>query len=317
MTLTRKYGSGVMLGVYLLSLAAIAFWGMSYIWSDALLSQGIPVEYIVFVRIFIASVFLLVLNLVMRRNIRIRKKDIPLFLLVSLCEPLIYFVCETYGIRLTDSPTYSSLIIASSPIFSVLVGVLVFREHFSFLNLAGIIVCLCGIVMVTISSSTVGKAFWLGVALLLIAVLSEVGNASITKILADRYEPQVIVMYQFLFGSVYLLPLFLGKGLADFDAEVYLSWSVWKPVLCLSILCSGIAFSLWANTIKFLGVAKSSIFMSTIPVVTAIAGWMLGHEFLSTMQWAGIIVSTLGVTLSQLNFRLLSFFKRKRGAARG
>lgn len=300
-----------MLGVYLLSLAAIAFWGMSYIWSDTLLSKGIPVEYIVFVRIFIATVFLFILNLVAGRKMTLKKKDIPLFLVVALFEPLIYFVCETYGIRMTASPTYSSLIVASSPIFSVIVGVLVFKERFSFLNLAGIIVCLCGIVMVTMSSGAVGKAFWLGMVLLVVAVLSEVGNASITKILAGRYEPQVIVMYQFLFGSVYLLPLFLTKGMENFSAEVYFAWDVWKPVLCLAIFCSGIAFSLWANTIKYLGVAKSSIFMSTIPVVTAVAGWLLGQEFLTRMQWTGIFVSCLGVTLSQLNFRLLSFLKRK------
>lgn len=94
----------------MLSLLAILFWGMSYIWSDSLLSKGIPVEYVVFVRIAIASVFLLVLNLVTGKNLRIERRDIPKFLLVSLFEPLIYFVTETYGIQLTESPTYLSLI---------------------------------------------------------------------------------------------------------------------------------------------------------------------------------------------------------------
>lgn len=299
------------IGVYLLSLLAILFWGMSYIWSDSLLSKGIPVEYVVFVRIAIASVFLLVLNLMTGKNLRIERRDIPKFLLVSLFEPLIYFVTETYGIQLTESPTYSSLIIASGPVLSVLVGVFAFKEKITPLNIVGILVCIGGIVLVTMVSNTVGEAFWLGALLLVIAVVSEVGNASVTKILTTRYQPTVIVMYQFFIGSVYLLPLFLNQGMKNFDFQVYFSWEVWRPMICLSILCSGVAFSLWANTIKHLGVAKSSIFMSTIPVITALAGWVLGSELLTVKQWLGIALATLGVGMSQLNPGSL-LFKRKR-----
>ena len=130
------------IGVYLLSLFAILFWGMSYIWSDSLLSMGIPVEYVVFVRIAIAAVFLLFWNIARRKSLRIHRWDVPKFLLVAMFEPLIYFVTETYGIQLTESPTYSSLIIALGPIFSVLVGVLAFREKITIVNIFGILVCL-------------------------------------------------------------------------------------------------------------------------------------------------------------------------------
>ncbi len=207
------------IGVYLLSLFAILFWGMSYIWSDSLLSMGIPVEYVVFVRIAIAAVFLFFWNIARGKSLRIHRRDVPKFLLVAMFEPLIYFVTETYGIQLTESPTYSSLIIALGPIFSVLVGVLAFREKITIVNIFGILVCLGGIVLVTMVSNSVGEAFWMGFLLLVIAVLSEVGNASVTKILSTRYDPAVIVMYQFLIGSVYLLPLFVHRGLVGFDAS--------------------------------------------------------------------------------------------------
>lgn len=296
-------GNARLAGVYLLSLFAILLWGMSYLWSDTLLSLGIPVEYIVFTRISIAGLVLLAANIVMRKNMRLKKKDLPKFLLLALFEPFIYFVCETYGIRFTESPTISSLFIAASPIFSVIVGITIFKEKFSLFNMAGILVCLGGIVMVTLCSEKMGDAFIVGLALLLIAVLAEVGHASFTKCLSDTYEPSVIVMYQFLIGSVYLLPLFLGPGMRHFDADLYLSWAVWKPIICLAVFCSSIAFGLWANTIKYLGVAKSSIFMSTIPVFTALAGWVLGQEMLTPMQWTGIIVSCIGVIMSQYVFR--------------
>lgn len=292
-----------LLVVYILSFIAVLLWGMSYIWSNTLMSLEIPVEYFVFVRIVIAGIFLLVFNIVMGENIKIKRGDMKLFLLLSMFEPFIYFVCETHGIRLTESPTYSALIVASTPIFSVIAGLVIFKERFNILNMIGILICLGGIVMVTLCASQTGDKFIWGVILLVIAVLAEVGHASCTKFLSDGYKPQVIVMYQFLIGSIYLLPLFLTRGLDGFEMKKYLSWDVMGPIVCLSILCSSIAFSLWANTIKHLGVAKSSIFLAMIPVVTAVAGWMLGQESLLPLQWLGIAVSCIGVVMSQYVFK--------------
>ena len=219
-------------------------------------------------------------------------------------EPFIYFVCETYGIHLTKSPTYSSLIIATTPIFSVVAGVLFFKEKVNFINILGIIICLAGLFMVTVCASSVGKYFLWGVLLLILAVLAEVSHASFTKVLASSYEPQVIVMYQFLFGSIFLLPLFLSIGIKSFDANIYLSWNVIRSILFLSVFCSSIAFSLWAASIKHLGVAKSSIFMAMIPIVTAFAGFLLGKELLSPIQWGGITVACLGLIFSQSSCKL-------------
>lgn len=287
--------------IYLLSFVAVILWGLSYIWSNRLLELGIPVEFFVFARVLLAGLLLLLLNLLMGKNIRIHNKDLPFFLLLSLFEPFIYFICETYGISFTESPTYSALIIASTPIASVVAGMLIFKEKFNILNMIGILVCLCGIVMVTLCAESIGDMFMIGLLLLIIAVLAEVGHASCTKALTTReYEPQVIVMFQFLIGSLYLLPLFLTKGIRNFDPVTYMSWDVWKAILCLAVFCSSIAFSLWVGTIKNLGVAKSSIFLSMIPVVTAVAEWVMGGHVLRPLQWVGIFISCLGVVVTQI-----------------
>ena len=288
---------------YIVSLSAVILWGASYIWSDSLINNNIPIFYFVFVRIFIAGVALFALNLLTRKLCRIEKKDIPWFLLLAFCEPFIYFLCETYGIKETGSPTISAMAIATIPIFSIFAGLLFFRERITPLNIFGILLSLGGIVLVAMARGELGENFILGLVFLLVAVISEVGHASITKKLSGGYPSQVIVMYQFLIGSVYLLPLFLFKGLDGFSAEKYLSWEVWKPILCLALLCSSLAFSLWVGTIKKLGVAKSSIFSALIPVVSALIAGLIGQEMLNPRQWAGVAICTVGVVLSQLNLK--------------
>lgn len=222
-------------------------------------------------------------------------------MLLSLFEPLIYFFCETYGIKETGSPTISAMIIASVPIFSVGAGFLFFKERISVINALGIAVTLGGICLVLLKQGGdegVPQNFILGVVLLMIAVFSEVGHASLTKLLADGYKPQVIVMYQFLIGTVYYLPFFLTRGIENFDARL-VSWEVLEPILCLAVLCSSLAFSLWAMAIKKLGVGKSSVFLAMMCVATALVAEVIGREHLSLLQWLGVLIAVLGIVLSQ------------------
>ena len=48
--------------VYIASMCAIIFWGMSYIWTDQLIEQEIPIFYFVFVRILVAGLVLFLFN---------------------------------------------------------------------------------------------------------------------------------------------------------------------------------------------------------------------------------------------------------------
>ena len=283
--------------IYLLSVLAIVLWGMSYIWSDRLIALGVPISYFVPLRIFVAGIILLLFNILTKEFRLIARKDIWKFMLLSLFEPLIYFFCETYGIKETGSPTISAMIIASVPIFSVGAGFLFFKERISVINALGIAVTLGGICLVLLKQGGdegVPRNFILGVVLLMIAVFSEVGHASLTKLLADGYKPQVIVMYQFLIGTVYFLPFFLTRGIENFDARL-VSWEVLEPILCLAVLCSSLAFSLWAMAIKKLGVGKSSVFLAMMCVATALVAEVIGREHLSLLQWLGVLIAVLGI----------------------
>ena len=112
--------------VYVVSMFSIILWGMSYIWTDVLIAHDIPIFYFVFVRILMAGFILFLFNAASGKIQSIKKKDWPKFLLLALCEPFIYFLCETYGLKLTGSPSLSALVVATIPVFSVGAGVLFF-----------------------------------------------------------------------------------------------------------------------------------------------------------------------------------------------
>lgn len=285
---------------YMAAMLTVMLWAMSYIWADRLLELQIPVEFFVPIRILLAGVLLLVINLITRQNMRIRRQDILKFALLSLCMPFIYFVAETYGLDFTQSPTITSLIIATNPLFAMAAGLLIFKENFSRLNILGVIITLAGLWLVTYSRTSTGPMFWVGICILLLAVISEVSQISFTKSLSAHYSPSVIVMYQFLFGAVLFMPLFFTKGLVHFEASLYLSWRVLYPTLALALLCSATAFTSWAYAIGHLGVARTSVFLAVVPLVTAVLAFLLGEETLSALQWSGLAIGMVGIYLTQL-----------------
>ena len=281
------------------AMTTITLWGMSYIWMDRLLEMSIPVEFFVPVRIALAGVLLLAINKALRYDMKIRRKDWFRYILLALCMPFVYFVAETYGLKFTDSPTITSLIIATNPLFSMAVGLLIFKEKFSVLNGIGVFITLAGLWMVTFTRPETGPLFYLGILVLFIAVISEVSQIAFTKSLSSTYKPSVIVMYQFLFGAVFFLPLFLTRGLRGFDASLWLGWKVMYPTLALALLCSATAFTCWAYAIKHLGVAHVSVFLAVCPLLTAILAFLFGNERLTGLQWAGMAVAMVGIYLTQ------------------
>ena len=285
---------------YLAATGTVILWSMSYIWADRLLEAGIPVEFFVPVRILLAGCLLFILNLAARLDMKIRRKDLLKFILLALCMPFVYFVAETYGLKFTESPTLTSLIIATNPIFSMAAGMLIFKENFSKVNILGVFIAIAGLWLVTYTRTATGPLFALDIAILFIAVISEVSQIAFTKSLSDTYAPSVIVMYQFLFGAVFFLPLFLTKGIATFDASLYLSWQVLYPTLALALLCSATAFSIWAYAIKNLGVARTSVFLAVVPLITAVLAFILGEEKIAALQWAGLAVAMVGIFMTQL-----------------
>ena len=284
---------------YLAAVGTITLWGMSYIWSDRLLDLEIPVEFFVPVRTLLAGILLFILNKIARYDMRIRRKDWLKYLLLALCMPFIYFVAETYGLQFTDSPTITSLIIATNPLFAMMVGLLIFKEKFSPVNILGVFVTLGGLWLVTYTRTEPGPMFYWGILILFIAVMAEVSQIAFTKSLSDTYAPSVIVMYQFLFGAVFFLPLFLTKGIAQFDAALYLSWKVLYPTLSLALLCSATAFTIWAYAIKHLGVAHTSVFLAVCPLLTAILAFLFADERLTALQWGGMAIAMAGIYLTQ------------------
>ncbi|OJV18750.1 MAG: hypothetical protein BGO30_02955 [Bacteroidetes bacterium 41-46] len=284
--------------VYLSIIAAVVFWGFSFIWTNSLIQQGFPTMGILLFRMTLASVFLLIVSISAKKIQKLKKEDFKWFLLLVFLEPFIYFIGETLGLKAVNSPTLSSIIIATIPIFALIPGILVYKERLTTINIIGVFITLPGILLVVFDGGAISVDHYWGLAFLFIAVFSAVGYTMVVKRLANRYNSYTIATYQHILGALYFLPLFLF-----FDADKFtlsmLTTDVVKPLLFLAGLCSCAAFILFINSIRALGIARSNIFTSLVPAISAFGAYMAGQEGLGTYKLLGIAIVVSGVIIAQ------------------
>lgn len=279
---------------------SMLFWGMSFIWTNSLLNSGYPPISIVFVRLVIVSILLLGVSKLVKQFQKIQQGDGKWFLLMASLEPFLYFIGETYGIQITQSPTLASVIVSTIPIFSVISGYYFYKERVSLHNLVGIVLSIIGVCCVIFHNGiSEVNAQLTGILLLFLAVISAVFYATVIKRLSEKYNPMTIVTYQNIIGIVYFLPLFL---LVDFDGFISVPFSLHAtyPFIMLSVFASGLAFILFVYAIKALGITRANTFTTLIPVLTAVFCFILGTESINWIRIMGICIVVAGLILSQI-----------------
>jgi len=291
--------------MYVLLVAAMLFWGFSFVWYKMAYQHFLPLT-VVFFRLSLSSAFLFLLAATMKKLQHISRKDLPLLFLVALFEPFLYFIGESFGMQRVSS-TLASIIIATIPLFTPVAAYYFFKERISVLNIIGIIVSLAGVLIVVKANTSHGSSSLLGVLLIFLAVFSAVGYSLLVKQLTERFNPFTIVAWQNGVGAILFFPLFWFFEFPRLEIDA-ITWKKMLPVVYLSFFASVLAFIFFVNAVATIGASKANIFTNAIPVFTALFSWLLLGEQLSAVKLTGMFIVIAGIVLSQISRSRISRF---------
>jgi len=283
---------------YLSVLLAMIFWSFTFVWYKVVYQYYDPIT-TVFFRLIISSVFLVLLTAPLRRLQRIEWKDLKWFVLVTFWQPFLYFIGESYGVKLVSS-TLSAVIVATIPLFTPFATAYFFKERITRMNLAGIILSIVGVGLVIYNKDSSVSANPLGVLMLFMAVAAGVGYSIVIKRLSGKYNAISIVTYHNIIGIFMFAPLFYLLDWQSFKTTGIVM-DAWVPLLKLAIFGSSFAFIFFTFSIKRLGVTKANAFTNAIPVFTAIFAFFVLGEMLTALKFAGIALVMGGLFLSQIH----------------
>ena len=259
----RIHHRGSSLVYHLSALIAVTAWGIAFINTKVLLQHGLGAVEIYVYRFLIAylCVFLVCPKPLFSNSWR---DELKLFL-CGVCGNSIYFIAENTALNYT-LVTNVSLIVTTSPILTALLVALMYRND------------------------RPSKGFMTGSAIAFAGVACVIFNAV--------YNVWFITRKTFFYGLLTSLPfLAVEPQLAPLS-------TVFSPVvignLCfLAVICSVVAYVLWAFAVKRIGVMKSGNYLYVSPIVTLVASVLYLGENVSVVGYVGCALIMVGVVLSE------------------
>ena len=274
--------------------SSVCLWGVSFIFTKLLLAE-LPAVTIAWFRLGPALLVLGVLMLRRKESLNVSKGDLGKLVLAAFFGIVLYMVLENNGLRFTSAST-ASLLVASIPIFVLIVEALVHRQRLPVVQLLAICVSLVGVWLVLFNGLLPqGQAGMLGNLMVLGAMASWILYTFVSRDLGLRYSGLKQTTLQSFLALVLYLPFMFG----DFPQWHPVPWSSVLELLFLGIFCSGLAYVGYLYAMNKLGTVIPSAFLNLIPVVTVLSAWLILKETPGMGQIIGailVIVSLLGLT---------------------
>ena len=246
-------------------------------------------------RFFMAGVFTFLLGCILeRRIITMKKASIPYVFGQGILQTTLQYVCFYIGLAHTTGAK-GSVINASNAFFSIIAAHFLMKsEKLTWKKIAGCLVGFAGIIIINLEPGAWGSDFsFLGEGMVLVCACSY-GLSSVTlKMISDKEKPVTITAYQLLFGGAVLILLGVVSG-----GSVY-GFNIKSSLLLLYMsLLSTVAFSIWAELLKYNAVGKVAIFGFSIPVFgVGLSAIFLGEQVLSVKNLAALICVSVGIII--------------------
>ncbi len=285
-------------------LLAIIFWGMSFIFTKIALFELEPFA-VITLRLILGFTVILIIAVSTKRNFSINFKTHSKIFLLALVA-VFHLWIQVTGLKFT-SASNTGWIIGVTPVFMALLGFLFFKEKITHVKISGIIIAFFGLLLLISKGnfSNVNLISNKGDFLVLGSAFTWSVYSIINKKISISYPPLMVVLFSFAMMIVILIPFNLNSS--TINSIKHFSAEGWGSILFLGIFCSGIAYVLWAYSLKEMESAKVGAFLYFEPFVTVFTAFLILDEKITVLTLISGLIITFGVVL--VNLRKLNFRK--------
>lgn len=227
---------------------------------------------------------------------KVEKRDYIKFFVAAVFGVVINLLFFFKGLEYT-SPIHASAIMTIIPIIILVLSSYILKETITSIKIIGIIVALCGALILTVygKSARVGDNVPLGNLLILINAISYSIYVILIKKLTEKYHPFTFIKWLFLIGLVILIP-FGYKDLSE------VQWLSFTPYITFSVIfvVVGATFGTYLLNPYALSKLRAStvgIFIYLQPVIATLFALSVGADFIDAIKIGAMILIFTGVYL--------------------
>lgn len=289
---------------YIAAALSSCIFGLSFLFTKEALKAAEPIEVVSF-RFLTAFVIMTVLIKLKIMKVNYKGKPVMWLVVLSLLEPVLYFIFETYGIKHVAS-SVSGLMIALIPVMVTVLGAYILKEIPTLKSLFFIFISVLGVVFI-VSMGNTGKGTGTslpGIFLLFCAVTCASLFNIVSRKISKHFTAGEITYFMMFIAAVSFNAISIVKHIAY--GNIYNYFSPLKSIvfvrsiLYLGVVSSVAAYFLINYSLSKIRASVVSVFSNISTVVSILAGVMiLGEKFYmyhiigSVLIIAGVIGTNL------------------------
>jgi len=270
-------------------------WAGNNVFTKAILNTRIdPLPY-VFCRFAMVAVLMFGWFYLRRIDIRVRRRDIGLFLIAGVTGYAAYNILFVVGLSHT-SAFAAALLVAVGPIFTLIFSAVLRIERVRFVQWVGVAFSFAGVALFVGEKLTSGRPAY-GDLLNLIGASCFAVYSIATRPLIMRYGSPVVTAWSVLIGLIAVTPVtFTAVMDQDWGGVGALSWTGMTYAGVLSML---VGYTIWGWAIRRQGVGRTAPFLFLIPIVTGALSALILDEPLTVFKIMGAGLVLIGVGLAR------------------
>lgn len=269
-------------------LVPVVLWGASFVATKRLLDELSPLT-LIYMRQLLGVLFITVVALKRKRSFSIKLSDAGGVLAVALVACFHLWIQVT-GLQFT-SASNTGWIIGITPVFMAILGLIFFGEKLNLLQSSGILVAFVGLILLVSKGdlTSIDLVSNKGDLMVLTSAFTWSVYSLVGKKVTLNYPPMMTILYVFITMLIVFSPVTINT--TNISQVINLSAVGWWSILFLGILCSGLAYVLWAEAMNEMHSSKVGAFLYIEPFVTVLVAWIfLKEEITLLMLISGLII---------------------------
>lgn len=279
-------------------IVAGTLWGIISIFVNQLRIIGFNSMQVVSIRVLFSALVLVFYLLIKdRQQLKIKLKDIPLFIGTGVGSIIFFNYCYFEAIDIIGGASIPALLLYTAPIFVMILSVILFKEKITKKKLISLVMTFLGLALVTGAFSSSDK---ISIFALLLGLGSGLGYALYSifgKFLVDKYSAITITTYTFVIATIFSVPF--SEIVQNFD--LLISPKGILSALALAVVSTVLPFLLYTKGLYGMEAGKASILATVEPFVATIVGVLFFKENMTSFKIIGMLLVLLAIIILNVN----------------
>lgn len=290
-----------------LAILAVLIWSGNFIIARGIHKQIPPVA-LGFYRWATASLLLLPFSIkYLHKDFSLLIQSWKIVLIASVTGISLFNTFIYIGAHYTSAINLALIGNTVAPVVSVLLAAIFLKEKLNGLKVAGILLCICGILFLLMKGdfkNLLSMKFsagdgWVMLAAILFSVYTVTARKKLAAISFTGF-----LSATFILGTIILFPFYLWEA-----QKQTFTWNgnLIYSVLYLGLGTSIIAFFCWNFSIKQIGAGRTALFGNLIPIFSSIEAVLILHEPFTKIHLISMLMVFAGLLLANLQLNRKAF----------